>query len=749
MSKKPPAVEPDLELERLRSRVADLEARDATLRDSAAQLRGQVAALTAPLGSDGATRFQDLVDLEEIQALQDAFAEATGVASIITDVNGVPITRPSGFCRLCLHIIRATPRGLANCIVSDAALGRRADGPTLRPCLSGGLLDGGASICVGDHHVANWLIGQVIDEGCDPQRLLDYADEIGADREEFRAALAEVTRMPRERFESVSRALYLFAGAISRLAHHNHQQARHIAERQRSEAVLREREEELRKLNDQLEGITRNAPDSIFVLDEQGRITFANPEAERVFGFALHELKGEVLHHLIHHHHPDGRPYPKAECSVEGVLRRGETVRGIEDVYFRKDGSNVHVSCSNAPLAAVDGRRSGAVLIVRDTSDLKTMQAQLMQADRMASVGMLAAGVAHEINNPLAYLMAALDFLDRELMGVEGRPPRLDEVREALAEAREGAGRVRHVVRDLKTFSRVEEERRTRVELRSVIESSINMVLNEVKYRARLVREYGQTPPVLANEARLGQVFLNLLINAAQAVPEGHAEENEIRVITSTDELGRAIVEVCDTGPGVPSDVADRIFDPFFTTKPLGVGTGLGLSICRNIVTALGGEIAVACPLNGGTVFRVVLPPAPPAAGEAAPQKTAAGKQGGRGRVLVVDDEPAVGAAIRRVLASEHTVTVLTSALEARERIARGDRFDVILCDLMMPEMTGMDLHAELAALAPDQAERMVLLTGGAFTSKASQFLRAVPNTRVEKPFDSADLRALVRGLVG
>ncbi len=400
-------------------------------------------------------------------------------------------------------------------------------------------------------------------------------------------------------------------------------------------------------------------------------------------------------------------------------------------------------------LVALADNLAFGIASLRARTDRDKMTAQLMLADRMVSVGTLAAGVAHEVNNPLAYLIAALEFLDKELKGIEQRLPggQWNEVNEALAEAREGAGRVKHVVRDLKTFSRVEEEHRSRVDLRPVIESSINMAFIEIKYRARLVKDYGTTPPVLANEARLGQVFLNLLINAAQAIPEGHVDKNEIRVVTRTDDLGRAIVEVRDSGSGIPPDVVGRIFDPFFTTKAIGVGTGLGLSICRNIVTALGGEIAVESQVDKGTVFRVALPPAPIVTDDVLPA-TAPEKQGRRGRVLVVDDERAIGDSVRRVLRSEHEVVVLTNAEEARDLVARGDRFDVILCDLMMPKMTGMDLHAALVTLAPDQAERMVLLTGGAFTSTARHFLEAVPNLCIEKPFDSAHLRAIVRGLV-
>ena len=385
----------------------------------------------------------------------------------------------------------------------------------------------------------------------------------------------------------------------------------------------------------------------------------------------------------------------------------------------------------------------------RDAERREELTSQLMQADRMVSVGTLAAGVAHEINNPLTYVLASLDFTENALKEIEQRVPgeRWDEVNEALGEVRVGAERVKHVVRDLKTFSRADEKRQGSIDVVPVIESSINMALNQIKYRARLVKDLGPIPPVLANETRLGQVFLNLLINAAQAIPEGQFHHNEIRVVTRTDDQGRAVVEVLDTGSGIPHDVLGRIFEPFFTTKPVGVGTGLGLAICHNIVASLGGEITVESRLNEGTAFRVTLPAARAVEGEDPPPALPE-QQGRRGKVLVVDDEPPVGNCIGRLLRSEHEVVVLTDAQEARDRIARGDRFDVILCDLLMPRMTGMDLHAALMSVARDQADRMVLLTGGAFNATARHFLDTVPNQRIEKPFDSANLRAVVRGIV-
>jgi CheY-like chemotaxis protein len=273
------------------------------------------------------------------------------------------------------------------------------------------------------------------------------------------------------------------------------------------------------------------------------------------------------------------------------------------------------------------------------------------------------------------------------------------------------------------------------------------MAWNEIRHRARVNKNYGQVPSVLANESRLGQVFLNLIVNAAQAIPEGRADANEIRLSTRTH--GPAgefvLVEVADTGSGIPPAIRHKLFDPFFTTKPAGVGTGLGLAICHRIVTGLGGDISVTSEVGKGTTFRILLPIA--AVREEAPNPPAAAIVTGqrRGRILVVDDEKVVATAVRRVLGDDHDVKVLTSAQEALRRISGGERFDVILCDLMMPVMTGVELHSELARTAPDQAACMVFLTGGAFTPRARAFLDEVPNPRLDKPFELSTLRALVQ----
>src|SRR5690606_11143003 len=258
------------------------------------------------------------------------------------------------------------------------------------------------------------------------------------------------------------------------------------------------------------------------------------------------------------------------------------------------------------------------------------------------------------------------------------------------------------------TFSGGDDERRGAVDLRAVLDAALNVAHAEIKHRALVTRELDDGLPLIeANEARVAQIFLNLLLNAAQAIPEGQADQNRITARARRDESGDVIVEIVDTGAGIPEATRPRIFDPFFTTRPVGAGLGLGLTVSQNLVAALGGEIAVESEVGRGSTFRVRLParlaiarPAPPGEVMDAPPR--------RSRLLIVDDEPMVANALRRTLSAEHDVVICHAATEAIERIRAGERFDVILCDLMMPELTGMDLHDVLAADAPEQAARML-----------------------------------------
>jgi nitrogen-specific signal transduction histidine kinase/CheY-like chemotaxis protein len=388
------------------------------------------------------------------------------------------------------------------------------------------------------------------------------------------------------------------------------------------------------------------------------------------------------------------------------------------------------------------------VAAMMDLTERKRLEQRLLLADRMASMGTLAAGVAHEINNPLAFTTANLGFVAEQLSGIaEELPPgRVEELASAVADAQEGAERVRMIVRDLRTFSRPDDAVERPIELHAIAESVLKMT-RSVTLDSEVVIKVEPTPRVLANEARLGQVLLNLIMNAAQSAPEGKRDHRiELRMGTATG--GEAEIAVADNGVGMPREVLARIFDPFYTTKPLGVGTGLGLPVCHGIVTALGGSIEVKSTPGVGTVFRVLLPPAPDSSADYSSSSPLAGRANERCAVLVIDDEPMIGTAVRRALKG-HDVLSLSDATEALGRIVAGARFDVILSDLLMPSMTGMQLHEELSRVAPEQAARMVFVSGGASTPSAQAFLARVPNIRLDKPFTRRALHDAIARVIG
>ncbi|MGB3049453.1 MAG: response regulator [Polyangiales bacterium] len=379
----------------------------------------------------------------------------------------------------------------------------------------------------------------------------------------------------------------------------------------------------------------------------------------------------------------------------------------------------------------------------RRAEERHEMESRLAFADRMASIGTLTAGVAHELNNPLMYVLSNLR-LTREEIDAQAESESLELARQQLDEAIHGAIRMQNIVRDLKTFSRVDDEPRGNVDLQSVVESSINICWNEMRHRATLERDFGETPTVDVNESRLGQVFLNLLINAAQAMPERAASENRITVRTRTDGDGWAVVEVADNGTGIEPDRMSHVFEPFFTTKGISEGTGLGLSICRDIVRDAGGTIEARSEAGHGSTFVVRLPASTRAD---VPQRTQApptATVGASATVVVIDDEPLVGRSIRRALRG-HEVEVFSSGKEAIARLCSDEPFDVVFCDLMMPEVSGMDVFRQVSKRRPELASRFVFMTGGAFTRQSRSFLKKTQLTCLEKPFELRQIRDLVR----
>jgi PAS domain S-box-containing protein len=298
--------------------------------------------------------------------------------------------------------------------------------------------------------------------------------------------------------------------------------------------------------------------------------------------------------------HPDDRA--KIGAAVAAAIENG-TMYSIDHRIVRPDGE-VRIVHEQSEIQYDDQRRPVLMIgTVQDVTEQRAIEAQLAFADRLTSIGTMAAGIVHEINNPLVAVISNLDLVARLLP--DNAPAR---VREALAHAMEGAGRVRELARDVRVYARPDDPRAARIDVRPVLDSALRMARHELIPRARVFTEYHPVPLVEGSEAGLAQVFLNLLRNAAQAIAPGDADGQAVHVRCRTRDDGWLVIEVADTGTGIAPDLQSRVFTPFFTTRPAGVGTGLGLSICHRIVTDLGGHITFESEVGKGTVFRIALP---------------------------------------------------------------------------------------------------------------------------------------------
>jgi len=493
-----------------------------------------------------------------------------------------------------------------------------------------------------------------------------------------------------------------------------------------SEAERRRAEEALARSEARFRQLIEEAPDAIAVVGRDGRFLFVNRMAAALVGARNPD---ELL----------GRS-PQEFLTAQSRSSFLERTRALFEGRERPRPSEYEFQAPGGPCRILEvvslpiefEGLQGLLAFIRDVTERRRMEAQLRQSERMASLGLLAAGVAHEINNPLSYVTANLEY-------AADRAAALPEVARALEEAREGAARVAKIVRDLRVYARAGDEPPRPVDVREPLRFALAVTEAELRHRARVVEDLADVPPVMANEGRLGQVFVDLLTNAAHAIDEGSADTHSVRVGARLVD-GRVVVEIEDTGRGIPAEHLPRLFEPFFTTKPAGQGTGLGLFVCHGIVHALGGDIRIESRPGRGTCVRISLPAAPFPAQAPPAHEPASALPSKRRRVLVIDDEPHLRTALTRLLEPEHIVCAEGEADAALARLRNGEQFDVILCDLMMPRMTGMDLHAELARTMPSQAARMVFLTGGAFTPRSQEFIDTGGRPCVEKPFELDDL---------
>lgn len=477
------------------------------------------------------------------------------------------------------------------------------------------------------------------------------------------------------------------------------------------------------------------APDGVAVLGRHG-LLYANPALLRWVGFSdVESLARARMPEVIHTH-----DVPKALESVRALLHAPGT-RGVLRLRVRRaSGGLFDVECLGLGTEWLG--ENACLVVARDLSQRRIDQSRVIAADRRASVGTMSAGVAHEINNPLAYLLLNLEYLLRELPQLGDDPGKQAHLIERLGESRHGAERVGHILRDLSSLSSRRSTRREGVDPAEVAGRALRAVESEAKGRVQVRVDNQRVPLVDADPNGLEQLFVNLLVNAAQAARADRGELGQVLVTLAAGPDGGALIEVRDDGEGIAAEHLNRIFDPFFTTKPS--GTGLGLPVSHAIARSFGGTITVESEVGKGTTVRVALPPGSRPKADTVRVSESPRDSGRRARILVVDDDVMVAETVSRALTLSYEVALTTSARQALAMLEDDAGYDVVLCDLLMPDMSGMDLHQALAARSPGLERRLVFMTGGAFTQRAQDFLRRCKNPRIEKPFELERLYALI-----
>ncbi|HWE42854.1 MAG TPA: PAS domain S-box protein [Gemmatimonadaceae bacterium] len=485
--------------------------------------------------------------------------------------------------------------------------------------------------------------------------------------------------------------------------------------------------EELARSEARYRHLFEGANDAIMTFDSMGRFTTVNDAGEVLSGYAREELIGRFFGPLL-----AMEALPRAIIEFRRAL--SGNVGHFETVIVRKDGERRYMTVNYAC-----PQRSREVLcVIRDATEEKRLQQQLIQSEKMAAIGQLVSGVAHEVNNPLASIsaFAQLMMADRTL-----KPDQRHSMEVISGEARRAA----RIVHNLLTFARQHKAEKTLADINKVLDDSIELRAYELNVRGiRIEREFDSPPPeTMADIYQLQQVVLNLITNAEQAMAAVDRPHHRLTLRCRTQ--GDTIrIEVEDTGPGIPPESLDVIFNPFFTTKPTGQGTGLGLSISLGIVSEHGGRIW-AERANPGARFCIELPLVQTGKRATTAGAPAVAQNAPSLRVLVVDDEEPIRMALERFLASAgHEVVTVASGSEAIWRGEGDEVFDAILLDMRMPDVSGQQIFQRWSADRPDLAERVVFLTGDIVSADLQQFLTSTGRPFLPKPFEfDAVVRAL------
>lgn len=724
--------------EMLRVQIEELEISQKLLKQSQEIIQKRIVALTQPLDG-GSITFEDLFDIDTMQQIQDEFALATGVASLITHPDGTPITKPSNFTYLCSEIIRKTEMGCANCFKSDAALGcKHNDGPLVQPCLSGGLWDAGSSITVGDRHIGNWLIGQVRDESQSEEKMLEYARSIGADEAEFLDAFRKVPSMSLTRFKHIAQALFTLASQLSTSAYQNVQQARFITERKHTEVALENNNNLLNTLLDAM-------PIPVFFKNEELSYMGINKTFEQFYGTTRQEMIGKSVYDI----------FPK-ELADKYYAQDMELLQQPGQQLYESQISNVQkdeirdVVFHKATFTDQSGAVRGIVGAILDITEHKKLEQEQQKIEKLESLGVLAGGIAHDFNNILTGIMGNISFAQ---MFIDAD----HKSYKPLAEAEKASVRATELSHQLLTFARGGEPIKKVFSVQSLVNETVSMVLHGSNVKG-IVDIPGSVFAIEADEGQISQVFHNIIINATQAMPDGGilaiSALNEILPQTNPMMLpaGSYIkISFTDQGCGIPDDVAKKIFDPYFTTKP--TGNGLGLASVHSIINRHCGYIGVSSIIGKGTTFTIHLP----STGETfSTQQICVGTptvgEHRGGKILIMDDELVIrdmtsdllefmGYTVNTCENGEDTVLQYKKASEA------GEPFSAVIMDLTIPGGMGGKETAE-QLLAFDTKACLIVSSGYSNDTIMSDYSTYGFKAAIAKPYKIKEFGQLLSVLL-
>jgi PAS domain S-box-containing protein len=524
---------------------------------------------------------------------------------------------------------------------------------------------------------------------------------------------------------------------------HAHAMLRDMSDVVAAEQDAAERLAQLHEVTEQHMVLLDNAPLLIFRIDpESHEVLYLNRHAEHLFGVPA--AQALAIPGFLRDAHLDREGAMAFEEAVV-VAKLGQVMPPYEARLRRAGAEPIVARGTIYPIMSDAARVVGVEGILLDVTAERMARSRLLQADRLATVGLLAAGVAHEINNPAAFMLLGLDLLQKTLAAHPPDSPLPESVASLIVDLRDTSRRIVDIARDLRTFASPAGSRNKRslVDVARSIESALTITRAQIMEKANVEKDLEPDLPAVAmEEGRLGQVLVNLLVNAAQAVAEGKrlrgTEGIDVVRVTARTEGDDVVITVEDTGPGIRPEILDRIFAPFYTTKQHEHGTGLGLAISRTLVEGANGTLTAQSPAvatGSGATFTIRLPrargerdtpPPPPPLPDA-----------GRGRVLIVEDEELLGKILWRELARTHEVALCRSGEEALQHLA-SDPVDVILCDLKMPGMGGEELFRVATQRHPELRGRFVFMTGVGFAPELKAFLDESQARALEKPFTVA-----------